>query len=106
MSCWQLHAAQHARQEKRCHANEDKYELRALVANVLESYSKPEGVSGNRQPRWMRSLTWFIRVVVWCGTIQQYSRVAARSGSRLDLHLQKWVYRVDIVHVTGSKWSD
>ena len=41
--------------------------------------------------RWMRSLTWLIRVVLWCGIIRC-------AGNRLLLYFQKWVYRVDVMH--------
>lgn len=50
--------------------------------------------------RSMRSLTWFVHVVVVCGVVG-YFRAIAYSGSRLDPHFQKGVYRMDVVHVTN-----
>jgi hypothetical protein len=50
----------------------------------------------------MKSLTWFVRVVVVVRRVVAYLLAAACSGSTLDPHFQKWVYWVDVVHVTNS----
>jgi hypothetical protein len=46
---------------------------------------------------------WFVRVVVVVRRVVAYLLAAACSGSTLDPHFQKWVYWVDVVHVTEAR---